>query len=45
MPFGQNVRGVLEDVYEDADQAVMRSLQEWTIADLLKRVLRVAGVK
>jgi Rrf2 family protein len=42
---GQNVRGVLEDVYEDADRAVMRSLEEWTIADILKRVRRVAGVK
>jgi Rrf2 family protein len=40
---GQNVRGVLEEVYEEADRAVMRSLEEWTIADLLKRVRRVAG--
>jgi Rrf2 family protein len=40
---GQHVRGVLEGVYEEADRAVMRSLEEWTIADMLKRVRRVAG--
>lgn len=34
----QNVRGALEDVCEEADRAVMTRLQEWTIADLLKRV-------
>jgi len=39
---GQNVRGVLEDVYEEADRAVMRSLEEWTIADMLKRVRRTS---
>lgn len=44
-PASQNVRGVLEGVYEDADLAVMRSLEEWTIADILKRVRRVAGIK
>ena len=40
---GQNVRGVLEDVYQDADQAVMNSLESWTIADILQRVHRAAG--
>src|SRR6185437_5380983 len=39
---GQNVRGVLEDVYEEADQAVMKRLEEWTIADMLKRVRRAS---
>jgi DNA-binding IscR family transcriptional regulator len=40
---GQNVRAVLEDVYEDAERAVMKSLERWTVADLLNRVLRAAG--
>jgi DNA-binding IscR family transcriptional regulator len=40
---GKNVRGVLEQVYEEADQAVMRSLEVWTIADMLKRVRRAAA--
>ena len=35
---GQNVRGVLEDVYSDANQAVMRSLDHWTVAGILDRV-------
>lgn len=35
---GQNVRGVLEDVYADADEAVMRSLDHWTVAGILDRV-------
>lgn len=42
---GRNVRGVLEDVYEDADRAVMRSLEKWTLADMLKRVCRVSEVR
>jgi DNA-binding IscR family transcriptional regulator len=40
---GQYVRGVLEDVYADAEQAVMTSLEGWTIADILKRVRRAAS--
>ncbi|KAA6464510.1 Rrf2 family transcriptional regulator [Acidobacteria bacterium AB60] len=44
-PVGQNVRSVLEDVYEEADRAVMRSLEQWTIADMLKRVRRIAGTE
>lgn len=39
---GQHVRGVLEEVYTEADQAVMRSLDGWTVADLLDRVRKVS---
>ncbi len=40
---GQNVRGVLEHVYADAEKAVMKSLEHWTVADMLRRVRRAAG--
>ena len=40
---GQHVRGVLEDVYADAENAVMKSLDRWTVADMLKRVRRATG--
>ena len=40
---GQHVRSALEDVYADAEQAVMKSLQRQTVADLLKRVRNVAA--
>ena len=40
---GQNVRGVLEDVYSDAERAVRKSLEHWTVADMLKQVRRAAG--
>jgi Rrf2 family protein len=39
---GQHVRGVLEDVYTDAELAVMKSLECWTVAEVLRRA-RVAG--
>lgn len=39
---GQNVRAVLEDVYENAERAVMKSLDEWTVGDVLRRV---AGIR
>ena len=41
--IGQHVRGVLEDVYADAENAVMKSLDRWTVADMLKRVRKAAG--
>lgn len=41
--IGQHVRGVLEDVYAVADDAVMKSLDRWTIAETLKRA-RVAAL-
>ena len=40
---GQNVRQALESVYEDAEKAVMRSLQTSTIKDLLLAVNRTSG--
>ena len=40
---GQNVRQALEAVYEDAEKAVMRSLQTRTIKDLLIVVNRNSG--
>lgn len=40
---GQNVRQALETVYEDAEKAVMRSLQTRTIKDLLIVVNRNSG--
>jgi DNA-binding IscR family transcriptional regulator len=40
---GQNVKAVLEEVYEDAERAVMSSLDDWTVADMLRRVRRAAG--
>ena len=40
---GQNVKAVLEDVYEDAERAVMNSLDDWTVADMLRRVRRAGG--
>jgi Rrf2 family protein len=40
---GQNVRQALEAVYEDAEKAVMRSLQTRTIKDLLIVVNRNTG--
>jgi DNA-binding IscR family transcriptional regulator len=40
---GQNVRGVLEEVYGDAETAVMKSLDDWTVTDMLRRVRRAAG--
>lgn len=40
---GQNVKAVLEDVYDDAEQAVMKQLGEWTVADILRRVRRRAA--
>src|SRR3954453_12258648 len=33
---GRNVRGVLEDVYDDAERAVMSRLESWTVSDMLK---------
>lgn len=42
---GQNVRGVLEQVYADAEVAVMRSLNEWTISDMLTRVRKASGAE
>lgn len=39
---GQNVRVVLEDVYEDAERAVMDRLDDWTVADMLRRVRKAA---
>ena len=42
---GHNVRGVLEDVYKEAEQAAMRILEQWTIADVLKRVRHFIGVE
>ncbi len=35
---GQGIRGVLENVYEEVETSVMRSLAHWTIADMLKRI-------
>jgi Rrf2 family protein len=40
---GQNVRQALQAVYEDAEKAVMRSLQTRTIKDLLLAVSRTSG--
>jgi Rrf2 family protein len=40
---GQNVRGVLEQVYASVESTVMKSLDQWTIADMLKRVRKAAG--
>jgi len=40
--IGQNVKTVLEDVYEDAERAVLRSLEKWSVADMLRRVRRAA---
>jgi len=40
---GQNVRGVLEQVYADAEEAVMNSLDKWTVADMLSGVRKAAG--
>lgn|SRR5580704_2275804 len=40
---GQNVRQALQAVYEDAEKAVMRSLQTRTIKDLLLTVSRTSG--
>jgi hypothetical protein len=39
---GQGVKGALEDVYADAEAAVDRSLEGWTLSDLLDRT-RVRG--
>src|SRR5258708_4552365 len=39
---GQNVRQVLERVYEDAEDAVMQRLSGWTIADMLREVRKAA---
>jgi DNA-binding IscR family transcriptional regulator len=36
---GKGVKGALEDVYADAEAAVDRSLEGWTVADLLKQTL------
>lgn len=41
--IGQHVREVLEDVYADAEQAVMKSLSRRTIADVLRDVRNVSG--
>lgn len=41
---GQNVRFALEGVYEGAERAVMQSLEQWTVADMLTKVeLRTGG--
>ncbi|HWT67437.1 MAG TPA: hypothetical protein VN151_15090, partial [Terracidiphilus sp.] len=40
---GQHVRGVLEEVYSDADAALMQRLDKWTIASLLDRVRKVSA--
>lgn len=40
---GQHVRGVLEDVYAEADLAVMKSLDRWTVATLLDRVRKASA--
>ncbi len=40
---GQHVRGVLEDVYAEADHAVMVALDHWTVAGLLDRVRQAAA--
>jgi DNA-binding IscR family transcriptional regulator len=40
---GQHVRGVLEEVYADADAALMQRLDKWTIASLLDRVRKVSA--
>jgi DNA-binding IscR family transcriptional regulator len=40
---GQNVRGVLEQVYASVESTVMKSLEQWTVADMLKRVRKAAG--
>ena len=41
--IGQHVRGVLEDVYADADTALMQRLDRWTIAGLLDRVRKASA--
>ena len=40
---GQNVRGVLEQVYDGVESTVMKSLDQWTVADMLRRVRKAAG--
>ena len=42
---GQHVRGVLELVYSDAEEAVMQALGNWTIGEMLKRVRRAARAR
>jgi len=41
---GQNVRQVLEHVYADAEEAVMKSLSHWTIADILREVRKTTNL-
>ncbi|MDR3740992.1 MAG: Rrf2 family transcriptional regulator [Terracidiphilus sp.] len=41
---GQHVRGVLGDVYAEAELAVMKSLGHWTVANLLERVRKASAV-
>lgn len=40
---GRHMRGVIEEVYTDVDQAVMGQLDHWTVAALLNRVRRIAA--
>lgn len=40
---GRNMRSVIEDVYSDVDEAVMKRLDRWTVASLLDRVRKVAA--
>ncbi len=42
---GQNVKTVLEDIYDDAERAVMKSLDDWTVVDMLRRVRRAAETR
>ena len=40
---GLHVRDVLEDVYADADAALMQRLDKWTVASLLDRVRKASA--